>query len=233
MINKDTKFKLVVIRQKNVVYNRSSTSQVKGDIKAYYDHINAIYEAGQKRVDTIKKERLEISRLVSLANKRLKRLEQRNLTHVPAYQQFIADGARKFSVRGKSQNQLQAEKARLKNFINSTTSTIRGANEYMKKLANATGMDYKSIKDLQQKTPVFFELHSKIEQYLRTTLDMASAIDYEQIFTAINKYVETAKIDLAQNRGNIESMVKDITDALTAYEKPINIGGDSLRLEND
>ena len=81
-------------------------------------------EKGEK----VKKYRTEASRLASMANKRLKRLEQSGLIDSPAYQKWVQDGKVKFSVRGKSHRELQKEVARMNKFINSQTSTIRGVN---------------------------------------------------------------------------------------------------------
>ncbi|WP_457848416.1 hypothetical protein, partial [Staphylococcus aureus] len=85
----------------------------------------------EKRVVAINAYRKEASRLVSLANKRVQRLELNGLTDSPAYKAYIASGG-KFGVRGKSHNELQQEVARLNRFINSTTSTIKGVNKTLK-----------------------------------------------------------------------------------------------------
>ena len=46
-----------------------------------------------------RKLRQEASRLVSLANKRIKRIEQQGLTESPAYKKFVEDGKQKFGYR--------------------------------------------------------------------------------------------------------------------------------------
>ena len=43
----------------------------------------------------------EVSRLASMANKRLVRLENHGFEDSPAYQQFVASGGEKFRVLGK------------------------------------------------------------------------------------------------------------------------------------
>ncbi|WP_457816372.1 hypothetical protein, partial [Staphylococcus aureus] len=125
--------------------------------------------------------RKEASRLVSLANKRVQRLELNGLTDSPAYKAYIASGG-KFGVRGKSHNELQQEVARLNRFINSTTSTIKGVNKTLKEMADNTGITYRDLKELRAKSSKFFELANKVEQYLRTVDDMASAIGYQKIW---------------------------------------------------
>ena len=67
----------------------------------------------------------ETSRLASMANKRLDRLESNNLTMMPSYMSWQANGAIRFSVKGKTYNQLQSEYWRVKHFLDERTSTVR------------------------------------------------------------------------------------------------------------
>lgn len=169
--------------------------------------------------------RIEASRLASLANKRIQRLEKNGLTDSPAYKKYLETGG-KFGVRGKDYNQVQAEVARLKRFIDSQTSTVKGVNKILKEMAENTGIKYDNLKDLRSKASKFFELSSKVEQYLRTVDDMASAIGYQKIWESINQYVESGEIDLSSSDGDIDGMVKAVTDAIKEYEQPIQkVGG--------
>lgn len=161
----------------------------------------------------------EVSKKASMANKRLVRLENNNLTETPAYKKWTDyKGGVKFSVKGKDYNQLQQELARLNNFINATTSTVRGANKVLKEIASNTGIKYGSIKELQAKSKQFFELTSKIEQYLRQTENSATAIGYRKIWEAINQYVQDEKIALGDANLDIEELTYKIAE-LTSYEK--------------
>lgn len=173
--------------------------------------------------DNIKEVRAEMSRLASVANKRLQRLENAGLDTSPAYKKWVEDGQVKFGVKGKNHNELQRELSRLKNFINAETSTIRGVNNVLKDMAKNTGIKYKNLTDLRSKASSFFELADKVEQYLRTVDDIASAIGYQKIWEAINSYVQTEKVELDSSETDIESLVANVTDLLTATNnKPIN-----------
>ena len=173
--------------------------------------------------DNIKEVRAEMSRLASVANKRLQRLENAGLDTSPAYKKWVEDGQVKFGVKGKNHNELQRELSRLKNFINAETSTIRGVNTVLKDMAKNTGIKYKNLTDLRNKANNFFELANKVEQYLRTVDDIASAIGYQKIWEAINSYVQTEKVELDSSETDIESLVANVTDLLTATNnKPIN-----------
>ena len=165
--------------------------------------------------------RREASRLASLANKRVARLEANDLTDSPAYQMYIKTGG-KFGVKGKNHNELQHEVARLRRFIDAQTSTVKGVTNTLKEMAANTGIQYNNLKELKAQSAKFFELASKVEQYLRTVEDMASAIGYQKIWETINQYVKSGEIDLSSADGDIDGMVKAVTDAIKQYETPIN-----------
>ena len=179
----------------------------------------------EKKVERIRRFRREASRLASMANKRLQRLEGNKLTDSPAYQSLISDGIvdatgkPRFSIRGKSYNEVQYLMSRMKRFIDSETSTVRGANRVLKEMARSTGIKYKNLKELQAKASQFFELASKIEQYLRTVEDMASAIGYQKIWEAINEYVEVEKINLGDSEVNIEELTQRVVEAMDIYNE--------------
>lgn len=161
----------------------------------------------------------EVSRKASMANKRLVRLENNNLTSSPAYQKWVDyQGGVKFSVRGKDYNQLQQELARVNQFIEAKTSTVRGLNKVLKEMAENTGIKYGSVKELQSKSKNFFALADKIKEYLRQTEGSASAIGYQPVWQAINEYVQQEKIDLGDSELEIDGLVNKIAQ-LTSYEK--------------
>ena len=171
------------------------------------------------KLERVKEFRKEATRLVSMANKRLRRLERNGLTDSPAYQAVLRDGEPQFSVRGKDYNQLQKEVARMNRFINAQTSTIRGVNRTLKDMASNTGIKYKNLTELRAKSKQFFELSSKVEQYLRTVNDMASAIGYQKIWQAVNKYTENISKTIDVSEMDIDAAIGKIAKALEEYEE--------------
>lgn len=155
----------------------------------------------------------EVSRLASMANKRLVRLENNGFEDSPAYKQWIESGGEKFSVRGKDYNELQKELARVRQFVNAKTSTIRGAQSVLKAIAANTGANFKG-KELWAQASNFFRVASMIEQYIRNTEDVASAIGYQKIWTAINQYTQANDIDLAAMQVDMEQMVGNIAQMI-------------------
>lgn len=182
----------------------------------------------QEKAEKVFNERAEARRLVSLANKRMRRLEAAGMTENPAYK---ATGGKPFSVRGKTQTEIQRLLREIDKFINAKTSTVRGTNNYLKEMAENTGIAYDNLKELKEMTPKFFELSSKIEQYLRNVEDMASAIDYNQIWQQVNIYVKDNEIDLTQAQGNIDEMIKHVANALKKFEETETVAGTTFRLK--
>ena len=168
-----------------------------------------------------------INRYISLANKRIKRLEEAGLKDSPAYQKLMENGGVRFSVKGKTHNQLQQEVSRLTNFINAQTSTIRGVNNNLKEIAKNTGVKFTTLKDLRQKSKQFFALASKVEQYLRTVKDMASAIGYQKIWESINSYVKDSSISIDEAQNDVEGIINIVDRLINAPNKVANHGVDA------
>lgn len=186
--------------------------------KGYVNKLTGVQNKRQR----IREYRKEASRLSAIANKRVERLNKNKLTSSPAYQQYIA-GQQKFSVKGKTFNEVQAEMSRLRGFLAAKTSTVRGANQVMKDIAANTGIKYKNLTELKAKSAKFFELASKIEQYLRNVHDAASAIGYQKIWEAINEEVQEKKIDLEDGEANLDVMIERVSNALVEYEEDVPI----------
>lgn len=159
----------------------------------------------------------EVQRKASIANKRLARLEKNNLTDLPAYRSWVEyGGGVRFSVAGKDYNELQAELARVNAFLDNKTSLVREANKYLKEIAQMTGVKYERVSELPEKLSKFFEISSKVEQYLRFTEQSASAIGYHKIWEVINKYVEDERTDLEKVYQDAEDLIPRIANAISS-----------------
>lgn len=116
-----------------------------------------------------------------MANKRLRRLEQQNLINSPAYKKWVEDGGQKFSVKGKSMNEVKQEIARMNEFLNKQTSTVKGAKQYFKNVAKEVGIkSFDNFTDLQNKLNTFFETTAKIKEYLYNSKEIGVAIGYQK-----------------------------------------------------
>ena len=135
--------------------------------------------------------------MVSLANKRLKRIEQQGLTESPAYKKFVEDGKQKFGIKGKSTEEVKQEVARMNDFIKKQTSTVRGTKQYLDNVADSVGItDFDNYKDLQTKLNTFFRGVDKVRDYLRNSKEVSVAIGYSKIHEVVSDYVEEMGSDL-------------------------------------
>ncbi len=150
-----------------------------------------------------KKYRQEASRKVSMANKRLKRMEEQNLSMSPAYQKFIDEGGQKFGIKGKSNDEVKAEVARLNKFLKQTTSTVRGTKKYLTNIANQVGIkDFDSFQSLNSQLKDFFEVADKVKEYLKNSQEISVSIGYKKIWEQVNEYAESV-IKKAHKTGKV------------------------------
>ena len=79
------------------------------------------------------------SRLVSAANKRVRRLSKTERGTSSFAYQTVENRGRKFSVRGKDTNAVRQEFSLAKNFLRMKTSTVKGWKEYRESVESRTG----------------------------------------------------------------------------------------------
>lgn len=112
--------------------------------------------------EKMKREELakQLQPTIDAANKRLKRLEGLK-TLSPALNSVMESGG-KFSIRGKSRNEVLKEASRAIAFINMKTSTVSGAKQFEKGFAAKLSNKAKDITNDQRK--VLFDSFRKLEQ---------------------------------------------------------------------
>lgn len=167
--------------------------------------------------DEYKAFRKEVSRLSSMANKRIKRLESNELTELPAYKSWYDNGHIKFSVKGKDYNSLQSEFWRLKRFLDDKTSTVRQANSFLKEMAQNTGIKYNGLSDLKSKSKQFFDLAEKIKQYYQSANQSAIALDYQKIWQQINTQIKQGVIEIGGTEST-ESVLNKYLDEMNKVQ---------------
>ena len=188
--------------------------------------------AVNKASDKYKELRKEVSRMASMANKRIDRLERNNLTMLPAYQAWEQNGSIRFSVKGKSYEETQAEYWRLKKFLDDRTSTVTQANNFLREMAENTGIQYNGLEDLKAKSAKFFELADLIKQYNQSINQSAQALDYQKIWQDINTYVLDTDADLADAVSSEEQLEKFLEYMNAVQPVEDNQEGFSLGEEN-
>jgi len=163
--------------------------------------------------------REEARRLVSMANKRLRRLEEQNLINSPAYRKWVEDGGQKFSVKGKSIEEVKQEIARMNDFLKKQTSTVKGAKEYFKNVAREVGIkSFNDFTDLQNKLNTFFETTDKIKEYLYNSKEIGVAIGYQKIWEVVSDYVEEVGYELELTEEDVLKMTEKIVESVAYSE---------------
>ena len=112
--------------------------------------------ATMKRKDLI----AEMQPTIDAANKRLKRLQGME-TLSPALNSVMQSGG-KFTIKGKTRNEVLKEASRALSFINMKTSTVSGAKQFEKNFAAKLSNKSKNITNDQRKT--LFDSFRKLQQ---------------------------------------------------------------------
>jgi hypothetical protein len=169
----------------------------------------------KKMLHEAKKQKLysKLKVLYADAKKNIRDLQRHNLGDTPAIQKLEENGKIKFSVKGKTYNELQSDYFRLKRFAESETSTVKGATNVLENIARNTNIQYDDLNDLISKSRVFFDIASKVEQILEAQSQLAFTMGYQTIWTAVNNMVERKKINL-RDIHNIEESAKIVYDSL-------------------
>ena len=82
----------------------------------------------------------DFNKLVSKANKRLRRLAKKGWK-TRAYKKAVKTGGKFHNRRGASYKEKAREYQRVKNFLNSETSTVRGSKKVLKQMLSRTGLE--------------------------------------------------------------------------------------------
>lgn len=117
--------------------------------------------------------RKAVSQRTSLANKRIKRLEDANLTDVPAYRNWLDnnDGV-KFGLtrdgRRLTDEEAVQEYFRADRFRDMETSTVTGATDFLGRIQERLGLSTTDRAEIQAQSGKVFEVTSKVDQYMKT-----------------------------------------------------------------
>ena len=178
------------------------------------DRVRNLLKA-KKMVHEAKKQKLytKLKALYAEAKRNIKDLQRHNLGDTPAIQKLEENGKIKFSVKGKTYNELQSDYFRLKRFMEAETSTVKGATNVLENIAKNINIQYNDLNEIIVKSRVFFDIASKVEQILEAQSQLAFTMGYQTIWTAVNNMVERKKINL-QDMPNIEEAANIVYDSL-------------------
>lgn len=154
-----------------------------------------------RKVDTDKQLRKEVNRVFSMANKRIKRIDDSKKSS-QAIGLLKQRGIEKFSSRGKSITDLREQYNYAMSFLNNPTSTLSGIKEYNKYYAEKYKVDESlidSIVDIQN-----------------DVYDYVFFISRQEWYEIQNGYRTTEQV-LSE-----KGLTEDVSDFITEFEKESN-----------
>lgn len=148
-----------------------------------------------------------LNRLVSTANKRIRRLEK-NASNSPALVQY-KNQKKPFTTRGLSHNELETMFKRVKNFLQAETSTMKGYKEHREDIIQNIGefKDEQQEKDFWEIYNKWIDTHPNLAERFRDTNELQS-----MIFTNFVVKGKTARGTSASLTRSIKKMLGDIAE---------------------
>lgn len=162
-----------------------------------------------------KKLRREASRQASMANKRLRRLEEQVLTNTPAYKSWFENGGVKFGVKGKTKREVQHEMARLERFLKMRTSTVTGAKKNLESVANRINIyNWENYKGLQTQISNYFSLQQKVLEYSSNIKEIGVSLNYEKVGEYVADYLRETNGEMANTGEEVIEVTKKIMESV-------------------
>lgn len=159
--------------------------------------------------------RREASRLVSMANKRLKRLEEQNLLNTPAYKSWFDSGGKKFGIRGKTNKQVQHEMARINKFLKMQTSTVTGAKQNLKDIASRINIyDWDNFEDLNRRISNYYMLTDRVLEYSRTLQALGTSLNYEKVGEVVADYMQEVNGQVTMSDEEVVMLTQKVAEAV-------------------
>lgn len=168
-----------------------------------------------KASEAQRRKRKELSKRCSKANKRLQLLIRKGL-ETPAI--LALNGNLHFGIGHKkvTDEEVNNEWIRVNNFLDSITSTYRGAIKYLKQLADLTGFKGKSNNELKEYASMFFNLVNRVKEIVEQQED--TYYTSWRILNAVKMVVQDNK-DALNEVDDIGDTIQTILDSLDSVDK--------------
>ena len=161
--------------------------------------------------------RIMTGRLVSAANKRLAEFS-RIKSSSPAVERVRQSGG-KFSTRGKDLNMLRAEYARIRNFMQSPSGSVRGYNAMLRHSRKA--LEKQGISMSQDKMGMTFKLYDRLKEWDPSIEERG--LKYKIIEDINKRYTEITEENIDRATTAMKRRVKKLYE--TNKEKKRKYGG--------
>lgn len=197
-----------------------------GDIMKRSNRLSEIQNMSLSKIMSMSRRELAkaVLTMASAGNKRLVRLQKRNITTPASI--YIKEHGGKFSVAGKNVAELREEFQRVKGFLESETSTVRGYRKWESKISQtlreSTGINYDSLTERQKRT--FWQAYSKLEE-----LDQANVYgaryrsSINTIYDAVKGGLKQKDVDAFVNNLNEEIYSSSSRGFLSGENDPFNL----------
>lgn len=157
-----------------------------------------------------------LSKLVSKANHRYDRMKKAGW-NTPAMETANKTGGRFKNGRSMSYKEMQRERKRVENFLNSKTSTKTGTRKSINKMLKTTGLDKnfktKDIMKNKKTLDKYFKVYKKVREYDRVK---GVGRSYRSTMNAVTSVFENV-----QGKGSVDDILDNVIRSLEIEVKTI------------
>lgn len=157
-----------------------------------------------------------LSKLVSKANHRYDRLKKAGW-NTPALETANKTGGRFKNGRNLSYKEMQRERKRVENFLNSKTSTKIGTRKTINKMLKTTGLDKhlktKDVMNNKKTLDKYFKVYKKVREYDRVK---GIGRSYRSTMDAVTSVFENVGVN-----GSVDDILDDVIRSLESEVKTI------------
>ena len=157
-----------------------------------------------------------LSKLVSKANHRYDRMKKAGWNS-PAMETANKTGGRFKNGRSMSYKEMQKERKRVENFLNSKTSTKIGTRKTINKMLKATGLDkHFKTKDIMKNKKTldkYFKVYKKVREYDRVK---GVGRSYRSTMNAVTSVFENVR-----GKGSVDDILDNVIRSLDIEENTI------------
>lgn len=157
-----------------------------------------------------------LSKLVSKANHRYDRMKKAGWNS-PAMETANKTGGRFKNGRSMSYKEMQRERKRVENFLNSKTSTKTGTRKTINKMLKTTGLDkHFKTKDIMKNKKTldkYFKVYKKLREYDRVK---GVGRSYRSTMNAVTSVFENV-----QGKGSVDDILDNVIRSLDVEENTI------------
>lgn len=162
-----------------------------------------------------RKFRQKVNGLVNRANSMLEKLEKNNLENTPSYNTFTtSEGRTRFGIKGMTNEEVNAEFQKVKAFLDNTTSTVKGAKQYVKTASKVMGISTANFNAIY---PNFWAIAGELRKSLELTKARYLALDSERVINTVRQVIEKGY----QGTEQIENIADALESAVQELERDL------------